>query len=133
MSTRSIWLAAFLIPLPVTAGGAELEGTPWYDADGRLVLVEGPAAEPAPRRFIPEWRLREIERARRMHATRSRWSDDSWVGGWYGWSGRRVWRGHGCHVARPSAVFHRGGFRTHGYLRPGGACRGGGLHVIIRR
>ncbi len=135
-------LLASLAALPLRGG--ELEGTPWYDSEGRLVLVEGPAAEAAPQVFVPEWRQRELERARRMHAARSPWddrpgygsaygsSDGSYFGIWgtRGWRGSTLWRG-GSFV-RPSSVFCRGAgpWRRASFH---GAFRSGGLRVIIRR
>lgn len=132
---RRVVLASLLASLAVLPlWGGELEGTPWYDSEGRLVLVEGPAAEAAPQAFVPEWRQRELERARRMHAARSRWDDRPGYGSSYGsWYGTRGWRG-GYHFVRPSSVFCRG---AGPWRRAGasfhGAFRSGGLRVIIRR
>ncbi len=118
-------LLVMMSPLAV----AEVDGTPWYDASGELVMVEGPAAEPAPQPFVPEWRKREIERRERRGAG-SRgfyYGDPGWYrGAWYGGFVSRS-----CHRPRrcyPRAVPYRGGrFRSFcGY-------RGSGVSIIIRR
>lgn len=113
-----------LLSLPMWA--AEPEGTEWYDAEGNLVLVEGPGAKPAEVPFVAEWRKREIERRER---TASHWTGDLWP----------VWN-NGYRVRHFTYPAYRiryrylgGGFRHRGYARFCRPVRGGGLRVTIRR
>mgnify|MGYP000300740558 CR=1 FL=1 len=113
--------AALVLPL----AAEEVEGTVWYDANGEVALVEGPAAEPAPRPFVPEWRKRELEReARRRDPLRWQERDRHWDRGWYGGYSGWGYRTYGWSV-RPIRA-------TGSHLR---ACFGGGrsgASVIIR-
>lgn len=125
---RILWLIVMLTPL--LAEERELEGEVWYDADGNVVLVEGPAAEPLEEPFVPEWRKREIARRERAYHVSPGWSrhrgwDDGWSYG-YGHAGYGhsfPHRGWSVRVAGPRV---RGGFY-------GAWCGGGsGARVILR-
>jgi hypothetical protein len=68
-------LALGLVSLTAGSAAADegVEGDVWYDADGEIAWIDGPAAEPLPPPFVPEWRRREYER--RSAAGRADWSD----------------------------------------------------------
>ncbi|MEM1084410.1 MAG: hypothetical protein AAGI48_09815 [Verrucomicrobiota bacterium] len=120
-----------LFALPLLA--AEPEGTAWYDAEGKLVLVEGPAAEPAEQPFIAESQRRDWERRERMNGRN--WRDRQGYD-WPAWGTsypvrRSYYRGYGI----------RGGYRSYGSRYRsyrgyhGGYCGrayGGGATLIIR-
>ncbi|MGE9271299.1 MAG: hypothetical protein ACQKBU_10900, partial [Verrucomicrobiales bacterium] len=123
---------ALLLPLP---SAVALEGTVWYDSEGEVVLVEGPAAESAPEPFVPEWRKREIERRERQGRYTSSIYED--------WHRRgddvRSWGGYGCRSAYvwDSRLIRRTGsaatFRTRsGRFFSSGACyRSGGTVIRV--
>ena len=98
----------------------EIEGTVWYDAGGKIAVVDGPAAEKkAPEPFVPKWVAREERRDRALrgefrHRThRSRSYDD---GGW-AWSyPAGYYFGTGCSYFRPRIY----------------PCASTGLRVVIR-
>lgn len=100
--------AGLLMSVCLVAGGEEsLDGEVWYDAEGKVAYVEGPAAKPAPRRFIPEWERRERERAERPRTRRSVSRSHH---GWYGYRGWSVVRPCVPRVVRPWCVRpHHGG------------------------
>ena len=119
--------ALFLVIFALLLVAAHAEETTWYDAEGTVVLVEGPDAEPAEQPFVAEWRKREIERRERYSGE---WSSEMWpVWGGYG-SRRRSYSGD--YGGFYSGIRVRGGHYG-GYYR---ACptpyRGGGASVIIR-
>lgn len=72
---RFLGLALGLVSLSAAsvAADGEIDGDVWYDADGEVAWVDGPASEPLAPPFVPEWRRRELER--RSAAGRGRWSD----------------------------------------------------------
>lgn len=119
---KGFWM--LLISLPLVA--AEPEGTAWYDAEGKLVLVEGPNAEPAEQPFIAESQRRDWERRERMNGRSYRdWAGYEWPAWGTSYPVRRsYYRGHG--VGRR----YFGGYRGYhsSYCRP--AYRGSTL--IIR-
>ncbi|BCX48494.1 hypothetical protein HAHE_24020 [Haloferula helveola] len=122
--------ALFLALVMPLAAADEIEGTVWYDADGEVVLVEGPAAEAADEPFVPEWKKREIERRERASNPRRRssWSRSRWNRGWYGYPGTGYYYTPGWSVCRPSVSAPSGGFGS--YF---GSVRGSRVSIIIRR
>lgn len=116
-----------MLALPLRA--VEVEGTVWYDAEGKVALVEGPAAESAPVPFVPEWRKREIARQERGYTGRSGiYFRDFWRGyGAYGYY--RSYRPRGWCVRR-AVPYRRGRGGFYGAYR---GSRGSGVTVVIRR
>lgn len=98
---KALLFSALLLPLPAE----EIEGTVWYDAQGRVVLVEGPAAEPAPKPFVPGWKKAELAREqRRKDPLRWQRPDRFHRAAWYSAAspGYRAW-GWGVRPMRPAA------------------------------
>jgi hypothetical protein len=119
-----------LLPL-LLAGSLQagtIEGTVWYDANGEVAWVDGPAARETRPPFVPQWVAREERRDRALRGSprpRGRWTSawPVWGYGGGGWSGcsphSRVWGATFRCRSYPSSSFH--------VTRPSG-----GLRVIIR-
>lgn len=93
----------------------EIDGDVWYDADGKVAFVEGPAAESPARPFVPAWERRardqgegrfEFRYDHRQRQRRSWYGSHGWHGGWYGYPGWSV-----CRPAYPTP--YRPGFSIH--------------------
>jgi hypothetical protein len=82
-------LAVFLLGSCLALADEPPEGVVWYDADGKVAYVEGPAAEPLPPRLVPEWKRRE---ARREEGARTGDFHFRRYPGWYGYRGWSVVR-----------------------------------------
>lgn len=112
-----------LLTLPLAA--AEIEGTAWYDAEGELVVVEGPNAEKAKRPFVAESQRRDWERRERM-SRRGSWSASEYD--WPVWGTSYPVRRSDCRGYGLRGAYRRGAFRFGGFCRP--AFRGGSTLVI---
>ena len=86
---KRLLLPLLLLTSPLPAGEPALEGEVWYDAEGEVAYVEGPAAAPVRGRFVPGWETREKERAARRDDFRI---DHRAPRRWYGYPGWSVWR-----------------------------------------
>ena len=95
----------------------EIDGDVWYDAEGKVAFVEGPAAEPPVEPFVPAWERRARDRAQgqgdfefryhhRYRHRRSWYGNHGWYGGWYGYPGWSV-----CRPGYPTP--YRPGFSIH--------------------
>ena len=104
---------------------AEIEGTKWYDHRGKLVMVDGPAAEnKAPETWEPQWVAREERRDKALRGEfRHRTSRYRGYGYGYGYGG---WGGY--YYSGASLGVRFGG----GYCAPRIPCVSSGLRVIIR-
>ncbi|WP_367870183.1 hypothetical protein [Luteolibacter sp. Populi] len=112
--------AGLLLLLTTALQATEIEGTVWYDAKGKIAVVDGPAAEKkAPEPFVPKWVAREERRDRALRGEfrhRTSRSRSYGEGGW-AWS------------YPASYYFGTGG----GYCRPRTyPFAGTGLRAIIR-
>ncbi|MCH7227301.1 hypothetical protein [Haloferula sp. A504] len=109
------WVVGMIFAsLPLLAA-EEIEGEVWYDAEGEVVFVEGPAAESSTRPFVPAWERRardqgegrfEFRYDHRYRQRRSWYGSHGWYGGWYGYPGWSV-----CRPAYPTP--YRPGFSIH--------------------
>jgi hypothetical protein len=121
-------LCSLILTLPLVAG--EPEETAWYDAEGKVVVVEAAGAESAKVPFVAEWRKREIER---REASGAQWSSEMapvWGGGYWG---RRSYRsrgylGYGGYYSGIRVTGRHFG----GYYRSCPSGHGGGASVVIR-
>lgn len=104
----------------------EIEGTKWYNHEGKLVMVDGPAAATKkPDRWRPQWAIDDERRAEALRGKfrhrRSRYGGYDDYGYGYGYGG---W-----------GYFYSGaafGVRVGGYCTPRIPCTSSGLRVIIR-
>ena len=76
------------------APARDIEGTVWYDSQGKVAWVEGPAAQKKPEPFVPHWVAYEQRRDRALRGgfrRHSRHGDawPAWGGAWYGGTGFR--------------------------------------------
>jgi len=120
---KALWI---VIGLALPLAAAEIEGDAWYDAQGELVRVDGPAAESAPRPFVPEWKQREWARLERQRGFQ-------WDGGYFGsyrdW-GYRFHGGYRLYGPRVYRSYAPCGYRV---VRSYRAPVRRGVSVIIRR
>lgn len=106
----------FLLAWSLATASDEIEGEVWYDAQGKVAYVEGPAAAKSEERFVPAWERRESQRSE-SRARFHRGTDFRWR--WYG--------DPGWSVSRPRVVMP---------YRPWSLCpqpRRSGATIILRR
>lgn len=109
------WLFPVLLSLSPVLADEGIQGEVWYDADGKVAYVEGPAATPGRERFVPAWERRARDRSSGRHEIRFHRSS---YRGWYGYPGWSVYRPR---VSRPHHPWH-----------PCPTPRRGGVSIILR-